>query len=284
MAPLDNAGNFDRQAVTSAVGTNDPETIDVTDASALPDPSTDQYNLVIWDAGSYNRPDQDPNVEIVRATSRDTTNDTVTVSRAQESTSNASHPSSSEIASVLTAKMISDLDTYLNELADFAASPTEITAPVNNSSTTTAQASITNETLVIVELTTAQSWSVSNTDYDTVEFDSELRDERGEWDAANFQFSPDSDGDYNISYQVAFGSPSDGDNLQTRLQNVDDGTPVLKGELTTGGATRTIVGASKIMTLNSAKTYEVQARNTNSDDSFRGLGAETYFTIRSALE
>jgi hypothetical protein len=34
MAPLDNAGNFVRQALTASVGTSDPETISVTDAAA----------------------------------------------------------------------------------------------------------------------------------------------------------------------------------------------------------------------------------------------------------
>lgn len=146
MAPLDNTANFDRQAVTASVGTTDPETISVTDASALPDPSTDQYNVVIWDAGSHSRPDQDANVEILRVTARDTANDTITVDRGQENTTNASHPSSSEIISTQTAKYFDDIETFLNELADFTASPTEVTAPVNNGSVTTDELSHTANT------------------------------------------------------------------------------------------------------------------------------------------
>lgn len=38
---LDQTANFVRQSVTSSVGTTDPETIDVSDASAFPDPSGD---------------------------------------------------------------------------------------------------------------------------------------------------------------------------------------------------------------------------------------------------
>jgi len=43
------------------------------------------YNLVWWDATNYPDPSDDPNVEIVSCTSR--TTDTLTVTRAQESTS-----------------------------------------------------------------------------------------------------------------------------------------------------------------------------------------------------
>jgi hypothetical protein len=120
---FDNAGNFDRQAITASVGTNDPETISVTDASLLPDPSSAQYNIVIWDAGSYVRPDQDPDVELLRVTGRDTNNDTITCSRGEENTSNTSHPASSEVASTFTAKVLSDIDSVAESLASFSGTP-----------------------------------------------------------------------------------------------------------------------------------------------------------------
>lgn len=102
----ESAANFVRQSVGSSIGTNDPETIDVQDASAFPDPSTDQYDIVIWDAETYNRPDEDPDAEIVTVTSRDTTNNTVTVSRGQQLTNNTSHPSTSDV--MITALSIAD--------------------------------------------------------------------------------------------------------------------------------------------------------------------------------
>src|SRR6185436_190754 len=48
-------------------------------------PSSNGYNLAWWNSTDYNDPSDDPNVEIVRVTARST--DTLTVTRAQESTS-----------------------------------------------------------------------------------------------------------------------------------------------------------------------------------------------------
>lgn len=51
----------------------------------LPDPATEgAFNLVWWDSTTYPDPSDDPKAEIVRCTARST--DTLTVTRAQEST------------------------------------------------------------------------------------------------------------------------------------------------------------------------------------------------------
>lgn len=55
------------------------------DGAKLPAPATaGEFNLVWWDSTTYPDPSDDPNVEIVRCTARST--DTLTVTRAQEST------------------------------------------------------------------------------------------------------------------------------------------------------------------------------------------------------
>jgi hypothetical protein len=56
------------------------------EGTKLPQPSTDgEFNLVWYNSTDYPDPADDPNVEIVRVTARST--DTLTVTRAQESTS-----------------------------------------------------------------------------------------------------------------------------------------------------------------------------------------------------
>lgn len=78
----------------------------------FPQPSTDgEFNLVWWDSSNYKDPSDDPKVEIVRCTARST--DTLTVTRAQESTSASTKNTSwatYTIALVLTSKMIDDID------------------------------------------------------------------------------------------------------------------------------------------------------------------------------
>lgn len=116
---LDQTSNFVRGAVDASINSGDT-TISVVDASLYPDPANGEYNLVLWDAGSYPRPDQDPDVEVVRVTGRDTTNDNLTVTRAQESTSDVSHPATSQLALTPTAKMFSDIDSQkLGDGEDF---------------------------------------------------------------------------------------------------------------------------------------------------------------------
>jgi hypothetical protein len=74
-------------------------------------PSTFSYNLVWWNSTDYGSPADDPNVEIVRVTARST--DTLTVTRAQESTTAATHNTSGKTYKMLlgaTAKTITDID------------------------------------------------------------------------------------------------------------------------------------------------------------------------------
>lgn len=105
---LDQAANFVRGTVDASISAGDT-TISVTDASVFPDPSNGNYNLILWDAATYNRPGADPDVEIVRVTGRDTTNDDLTVTRGEESTADAAHPDTSILQLGWTAKMRDDI-------------------------------------------------------------------------------------------------------------------------------------------------------------------------------
>jgi hypothetical protein len=110
---VDQTANFVRGEADSSIGAGDT-TISVVNASEFPDPANGQYNLVLWD-DSLGRPDQDSDAEIVRVTGRDTTNDNLTVTRAQEGTSDVSHPSGSALQLSPTAKTISDIDAEITD-------------------------------------------------------------------------------------------------------------------------------------------------------------------------
>lgn len=109
---LDQADNFVRGDVNASIGFEDT-TISVIDAGKFPDPSTSNYNLVLWDAANYKRPDADPDVEIVRVSGRDTTNNNLTVSRGEEGTAGTSHPDTSILELTPTAKLVNDLNTHI---------------------------------------------------------------------------------------------------------------------------------------------------------------------------
>lgn len=111
--PLDQTANFVRGQTSEAVDSTQT-TIGVVDATEFPDPATAEYNVVIWDATSYRRPDQDPDVEVMRVTAYNTTNDTITVTRGQEGTSGASHPDGAATHLSPTAKMFGDIESQLD--------------------------------------------------------------------------------------------------------------------------------------------------------------------------
>lgn len=76
----------------------------------LPDPASGAFNCVWYNSTDYPDPSDDPNVEIVRVTAKST--DTLTVTRAQESTSASTKNTSAKtykMVLAVTKKMIDDL-------------------------------------------------------------------------------------------------------------------------------------------------------------------------------
>jgi len=88
--------------------------------SRLPAPASDgAFNLVWWNSTDYATPSEDPYVEVVRVTAR--SSDTLTVTRAQESTTATAKNLSGKTYSMvlgLTAKDWTDLDTALDTVTD----------------------------------------------------------------------------------------------------------------------------------------------------------------------
>lgn len=121
--PLDQTANFVR-GNTDAATDSTQTTISVVDATIFPDPANGEYNLVFWDAENHPRPDQDASVEIVRVTGRDTTNDDLTVTRGQEATTGASHPSGAALQLSPTAKVFGDIAPADQAVEDFTTGST----------------------------------------------------------------------------------------------------------------------------------------------------------------
>jgi len=70
-------------------------------------PSTFPFILTIWDSNTYPDPGNDPGMEIVKCTNR--SNDTLTIVRAQENTSDMEHSQGEQVAMLITAGIISEL-------------------------------------------------------------------------------------------------------------------------------------------------------------------------------
>lgn len=81
-------------------------------ASGAAFPATGNFICTIWDKTTYPDPSDDPNMEIVKVTARST--NTLTVVRAQESTSGVAHASGVNIELLFTIGQIQELETRIN--------------------------------------------------------------------------------------------------------------------------------------------------------------------------
>jgi len=126
---LDQPTNFARGETTSSIASADT-TFDVANASTFADPANGEYNLVVWDQTQYPRPTASgASPEIVRVSGRDTTNDTLTVSRGQEGTTAGSFPSGAALIHTQTAKTFGDIDSTFASFWD--EQNQELTADIN---------------------------------------------------------------------------------------------------------------------------------------------------------
>lgn len=114
MSALDQVSNFAKMTVSVGYDQNATQVVLASGQGAkLPAASAGAYNLVWWNATDYADPSDDPNVEIVRVThGGGADGDTLTVTRAQESTSATIKNNVGKIYKMqlaLTAKMIADI-------------------------------------------------------------------------------------------------------------------------------------------------------------------------------
>jgi hypothetical protein len=133
---LDPQTNFGRTGVTSSIGSADT-TISVTDASVVSDPSTGSFAVVIFDAAAGPSPSQvgSGSREIVTVTGRDTTNDTLTVTRGAEGTTATSLPDTSVVIEAATGGDFDAVDAALESVASYSGGTADhLTAQLGTSS------------------------------------------------------------------------------------------------------------------------------------------------------
>lgn len=118
MATLDPAKNFAVANVLTGYAAGATTIVLQSGLGALfPDPSTDgAFNLVYWNATDYANPSDDASHEIIRVTAR--SSDSLTVTRAQESTTDVAHNTVGKqykVAMSWTKKMRDDVNTYIDK-------------------------------------------------------------------------------------------------------------------------------------------------------------------------
>lgn len=247
----DTPSNFIRQTVGSSVATNDPETIDVSDASAFPDPSTSQYDIVIWDAGSHNRPDQDSDVEVLTVTGRDTGNNTLTCSRGQQGTANVSHPTTSDV--IVAPLSVGDFNTVNTQTAN-----------------------IENQSALRAYLSGDQS--IPSGSFVQVQLDATSYDVRGETDTTNHEIVVDEAGVYLLAGSVGFrNSANDGDDLTVRI-NVN-GSPLSQARTVIGGSSSPNLFVLSTDLLNAGDSITLLGRNLDSSSTFIGGQVQTNLSV-----
>jgi hypothetical protein len=109
---LDAVANFIKLTVSGTYGTSDTSINLASGGSSLP---ATPFNMSWWNSTNYPDPSLDPNVEIVRVTN--VSGNTLTVTRAQESTSASTKNGAGTYSIMLgiTAKMITDIGNNLQK-------------------------------------------------------------------------------------------------------------------------------------------------------------------------
>lgn len=105
---LDNAQNFADDTLASGVTAGDT-TITVNDASAFP---ATPFRITVWDNANYDAPGKDPDAEIMKVTG--VSSNDLTVERGKENTSDVGHGSGDLVENNLTADMIDQIETDIN--------------------------------------------------------------------------------------------------------------------------------------------------------------------------
>jgi hypothetical protein len=148
-------------------------------------------------------------------------------------------------------------------------------------SVTTDEMSVTNETKVIVELSSDQSISANS--FTTVNFDSETSDNRNEFDITNNKFVPDEGGLYYVFVDMAVKNGSSGDRIDIRLSDISKSN-ILQNIINILDTPNTqTTSFSGIFSLNSGNDIVVQFRNNNSSCSLNAGSAATRLSIRRVL-
>lgn len=272
---IDPITNFVRGQLTSSVS-NSTNTFPVGDASAFPDPANGEYNLVAFDAATYDRPSADPAVEIVRVTARDTSADELTVSRGQENTTAEPHPDTTVLHQAITASVVSQIDTALTGVSETGI--VKDTADFNEASVK--QATITEQSARIYQ---ASSQTISPSTTTRVNFDSQDSDHtKGAIltvDLPNNEINVEQSGTYIIEGISSFEQPPDGTKVSNRI--TVGGEDLTQPSLVVGASENVQIVNSAIAQVTSPPTavYMYTRQESNADQITRGFESTDHLSI-----
>jgi len=150
-------------------------------------------------------------------------------------------------------------------------------------SVSTGRASITDTTAIYGYVSTEQSLSAGTGE--PVNYDTEVHDNRGEFDPATGAFTPDESGLYRIEAQVTLNNISDNDEIQFGFgQSFDNGELISNrsGGTLGGFAHYTVNISADGFPLDSGSSYQFFINNNTSDCSVVAVQRLSWFTITRA--
>lgn len=118
---IDQTTNFLSQETTDSIAEFEDQLF-VEDASAFPDPADGETRIVVFDGQTFRTPADDPDVEVMAVTARDTNASVLTVARGRESTSATVHPTGARVIAPATAGLFGQIDSTLEALDTAVAS------------------------------------------------------------------------------------------------------------------------------------------------------------------
>lgn len=155
------------------------------------------------------------------------------------------------------------------------------TTNANHQSVSTGELEATNESLVKATMSADQSGSSGSGSTKIVNFDTESKDERGEFDTATGLFTPDKDGWY---FVVAKGrmNVTDGDTVVFALNDETNSDRLARDRKDSGGGQVGVIIAGAFE-LTAGVDYSITVGDFDSSWTLKSADAETYLSIRRAF-
>lgn len=252
---LDAAKNFAKVQVSTGYDADDTSIVLETGHGArLP---TAPFNVVWWNASDYADPADDPNREIVRVTA--ITDDTLTVTRAQEGTSGSTKNTAGKTYLMIagpTAKLIDDIETAL---AGAGGALGYGAKAYRNSSTQAVPTSSTTK----IQLN-AEAWDLA-----------------GEYDpTTNFRYTATTEGYYLVTFAV-FVAAAVADKFYSVFPVKNGGSGVAQSEVHSSSTSELTVSGAGMVYLDVGDYLELfMFHNAGSNATVNPNEGQTYMTVQ----
>lgn len=161
------------------------------------------------------------------------------------------------------------------------ASLTKVLRYLKNSTVEVGQLKTVEETFVIARQTT--DVDLTEDTLTTIPFDQVDEDRLDEFDGTTGTFTPEQGGWHEFLVHAEFAVTADNDELKLEILDVEADDSIFESEIRANGTGNRDRSMNAVVDLEAGKGYQVQAENSNNDDTINGKPKRTKLVITPEL-